>query len=62
MLLVTDKPGADRERLLAHAKAQGFPELWVPRGILVAAIPVLGNGKIDYAGTVEMVKTLKPML
>ncbi|HEX2134685.1 MAG TPA: AMP-binding protein [Microvirga sp.] len=62
VLLVTDKPGADREPLLAHAKAQGFPELWVPRGILVAAIPVLGNGKIDYAGTVEMVKTLKPML
>ena len=58
----TDKPAADRGTLLQHAKEQGFPELWVPRGILVAGIPVLGNGKIDYAGTAEMVKNLRPML
>jgi acyl-[acyl-carrier-protein]-phospholipid O-acyltransferase/long-chain-fatty-acid--[acyl-carrier-protein] ligase len=62
ILLVTDKPDADREALLAHAKAQGFSELWTPKGILVAAIPVLGSGKIDYAGTAEMVKNLRPML
>ena len=46
----------------SYAKRQGFSELWVPRGILVAGIPVLGNGKIDYSGTAEMVRNLRPML
>jgi acyl-[acyl-carrier-protein]-phospholipid O-acyltransferase/long-chain-fatty-acid--[acyl-carrier-protein] ligase len=62
IVLVTDEAKADRETLAAHAKAQGVPELWIPRALLVAAIPVLGSGKIDYPGTVEMVKTLRPML
>ncbi len=51
IVLVTDKPDAERSALLAHAQAQGYSELWVPRAILVtAAIPVLGSGKVDYAG------------
>ena len=62
IVLVTDKAAADREALAAHARREGFPELWVPKAILVAAIPILGNGKIDYAATVEMAKTLRPML
>ena len=62
IVLVTDKPAADRAALLRHAKEQGFPELWIPRSVLVAAIPVLGNGKIDYAGTAVMAKNLRPML
>jgi acyl-[acyl-carrier-protein]-phospholipid O-acyltransferase / long-chain-fatty-acid--[acyl-carrier-protein] ligase len=62
IILVTDKPAADRDALLAFAKKQGFADLWVPKGILVAGIPVLGNGKIDHAGTAEMVKNLRPML
>ena len=62
IVLVTDKAAADREALTAHARREGFPELWVPKAILVAAIPILGNGKIDYAATVEMAKTLRPML
>jgi acyl-[acyl-carrier-protein]-phospholipid O-acyltransferase / long-chain-fatty-acid--[acyl-carrier-protein] ligase len=54
IILVTEQPNADRAALLAHAKAQGFPELWAPRAILVLEqIPVLGSGKIDYAGTSE---------
>jgi acyl-[acyl-carrier-protein]-phospholipid O-acyltransferase/long-chain-fatty-acid--[acyl-carrier-protein] ligase len=62
IVLVTDKPAADRDSILAHAKQQGYPELWVPRAILVASVPVLGNGKIDYAGTIDMVRGLRPML
>jgi acyl-[acyl-carrier-protein]-phospholipid O-acyltransferase/long-chain-fatty-acid--[acyl-carrier-protein] ligase len=62
IVLVTDKPEADRESLLAHAQSSGFPELWTPRAVLVTSIPVLGSGKIDYAGTVEMVRDLRPML
>jgi acyl-[acyl-carrier-protein]-phospholipid O-acyltransferase/long-chain-fatty-acid--[acyl-carrier-protein] ligase len=63
LMLVTDKAQADREALLAHAKADGFPELWVPRTVLVVSgIPVLGNGKIDYPATVEMAGRLRPIL
>jgi acyl-[acyl-carrier-protein]-phospholipid O-acyltransferase/long-chain-fatty-acid--[acyl-carrier-protein] ligase len=54
IVLVTEQGDADRAALAAHAKAQGFPELWVPRAILVLeTIPVLGSGKIDYAATAE---------
>ena len=30
IVLITDKSDADRDALLAHARQQGFPELWVP--------------------------------
>lgn len=62
LVLVTDKPDADRDGLLAHAREQGFPELWVPKAILVSAIPVLGSGKTDYPATVEMARRLQAML
>ncbi|MBF9233402.1 AMP-binding protein [Microvirga alba] len=62
IVLVTDKPDADRDVLLAHARAEGFPELWVPKAILVSGIPVLGSGKIDYAATVDMARRLQAML
>ena len=62
IVLITDKAEADREVLLAHAQDQGFPELWVPRSILVSGIPVLGSGKTDYAAAVEMARRLQPML
>ncbi len=62
IVLITEKPDADRDVLLAHAQAQGFPELWVPRAILVAGIPVLGSGKTDYAAATEMAQRLRAML
>ncbi len=63
IILVTEQPDADRPALLAHAKAQGFPELWVPRGILVLeGIPVLGSGKIDYAGAAEVASGMRGLL
>ncbi|MCB8822662.1 AMP-binding protein [Microvirga rosea] len=62
VVLITDKPDADRDALLQHARDQGFPELWVPKAILVSAVPVLGSGKTDYAGAVEMARRLQPML
>ncbi|MFC4173168.1 AMP-binding protein [Microvirga sp. GCM10011540] len=62
IVLITDKPDADRDALLAHAREQGFPELWVPKSILVAGIPVLGSGKTDYAAAVEMAHRLQAML
>ncbi len=61
LVLITDKPDAERASLQAQAKADGLPELWVPRQILtVAAIPVLASGKIDVMAANELVKSLQP--
>ncbi len=63
LILVTDKPDAEKAVLLAHAQSNGFPELWVPRAILVvASIPVLGSGKTDFTATNEMVRQTRAML
>ena len=62
-MLVTERADADREQLLARARADGFAELWIPRAVLVVgAIPVLGSGKVDYAATQEMVRQMRPLL
>lgn len=63
LVLVTENPAADRAALQEVAKAQGFPELWVPRAILVTgAIPVLGNGKIDYGSTRDLAASRRSLL
>jgi acyl-[acyl-carrier-protein]-phospholipid O-acyltransferase / long-chain-fatty-acid--[acyl-carrier-protein] ligase len=57
IVLVTDKQDADKAQISPHFKASGVPELWAPRAMLVVAgIPVMGSGKVDYPGTAEMVK------
>jgi acyl-[acyl-carrier-protein]-phospholipid O-acyltransferase/long-chain-fatty-acid--[acyl-carrier-protein] ligase len=63
LTLVTDKPDADKDALLAHARSEGFPELWVPKAILVVAnIPVLGSGKVDLPATQELVRQTRALL
>jgi acyl-[acyl-carrier-protein]-phospholipid O-acyltransferase / long-chain-fatty-acid--[acyl-carrier-protein] ligase len=62
IVLITDRSDADRDVLLAHAREQGFPELWVPKAILISSVPVLGSGKTDYAAAVEMARRLQAML
>jgi acyl-[acyl-carrier-protein]-phospholipid O-acyltransferase / long-chain-fatty-acid--[acyl-carrier-protein] ligase len=63
VVLVTDAPGAEKKALASFAKAQGFPELWVPKAILVLEqIPVLGSGKIDYAGATERAQEMRALL
>lgn len=63
LVLVTDKPDADKESLLAYAREAGLPELWVPKAILVVnAIPVLGSGKVDLPATFEMARSSRPLL
>lgn len=63
LVLVTEKPDAEKKALQDEAKRKGFPELWLPKAILVtAAIPVLGNGKIDYGGARELAITMRPLL
>jgi acyl-[acyl-carrier-protein]-phospholipid O-acyltransferase/long-chain-fatty-acid--[acyl-carrier-protein] ligase len=49
LVLVTDRSDAEASALIAHAKAQGAPELAVPRRIVrTFEVPVLGSGKTDY--------------
>ena len=63
LILVTDKPDAERSALTTFARNNGFPELWVPRAILVVgSIPVLGSGKTDFPATLEMVRQTRAML
>ena len=58
LVLVTEKSGARREPLLAYAKHQGIAELMVPKSIqIVDKMPVLGTGKLDYAGVKNLVET-----
>ena len=58
LVLVTENADARREPLLAFAKAQGIAELMIPRTIrIVAAIPVLGTGKVDYVGVKNLAES-----
>lgn len=48
LVLVTDRPDATREAVLARFRAQGLAELLVPRSVLkVDRLPLLGTGKAD---------------
>ena len=59
LILVTDKKDADRAALQAAARAQGLPELWVPRTVkCVETIPVLASGKVDFMSAQDLVKDL----
>ncbi len=63
VVLVTDKADAERAEFQAYAKAEGIPELWVPRAVLVVpAIPVLGSGKVDYAGAGRMAEDKRALI
>jgi acyl-[acyl-carrier-protein]-phospholipid O-acyltransferase/long-chain-fatty-acid--[acyl-carrier-protein] ligase len=63
LVLVTDKPDADKAALADYARDQGFTELWVPKALLVTQqIPILGSGKVDYTATLEMAREARPLL
>lgn len=50
LVLASADPGLDRRRLAAGLKAADVPELMIPRSVMtLAALPVLGSGKTDYA-------------
>ena len=63
LLLVTDKAGRQQGRPARARPQEGFPDLWVPKEILVVpAVPVLASGKIDLQATVEMARQARPAL
>lgn len=49
IVLFTDDPNLNRERLLAAARENGLPDLAIPRRVIhLDKVPLLGNGKKDY--------------
>ncbi len=55
LVLVTEREGAQRGELVAHAQDRGVPELFVPKTILHAQkLPLLGTGKTDYPAVKAM--------
>ena len=59
LVLVTDHADANRAALATSARAAGLPEIFVPRSIvLVAKVPILGTGKIDYVSASQLATEL----
>lgn len=55
LVLLTEQHPAPRASLLAQARQDGLSEIHVPKRILrVAAIPLLGTGKTDYAAAQQL--------
>lgn len=55
VLLFTESKEVSREKLLAHAKHKGLPEISLPKKVhAVEALPRLGNGKVDYVALAKM--------
>ncbi|SFP48113.1 acyl-[acyl-carrier-protein]-phospholipid O-acyltransferase / long-chain-fatty-acid--[acyl-carrier-protein] ligase [Mesorhizobium sp. NFR06] len=57
LILITEAAGASRADFLAFAKANGAMDLMVPAEVrVVPKVPVLGSGKLDFAGVTKMVR------
>jgi acyl-[acyl-carrier-protein]-phospholipid O-acyltransferase/long-chain-fatty-acid--[acyl-carrier-protein] ligase len=59
VILLTTAENADRSAVIAQAQNDGVAETAIPRQIIqVAAIPLLGTGKVDYVSATKMVTAL----
>ena len=59
IVLLSENPEAKRSDLQAWAKANGLPELAIPRKVMsVNELPVLGTGKMDYVSVTAKAKEL----
>lgn len=57
LVLVTDKPDANRDEISAYARENGIGDLSVPRDMrIVDQIPLLGTGKTDYVSVQKLVQ------
>ena len=55
LVLVTDQADATRSKLAGAARDAQLPEIFVPRSVVrVAKIPILGTGKVDYVGALQL--------
>ena len=56
IVLVTTQSPARKDELIAYSKRYGATEMMIPDDIVnVAAIPVLGSGKVDYSAAMRLV-------
>jgi acyl-[acyl-carrier-protein]-phospholipid O-acyltransferase/long-chain-fatty-acid--[acyl-carrier-protein] ligase len=59
LVLLTTEAAVQRPALSTAARDAGLPELYVPRAIMpVAAIPLLGSGKVDYVAAAALASRL----
>ncbi len=59
LVLVTTQPDAEAKTLLAFARSRGVGEIMVPRIVhVVAKIPLLGSGKVNYPEVSAMVDAM----
>lgn len=62
LILITEAADATRAQFLAFAKANGAMDLMVPAEVrVVAKVPVLGSGKLDFAAVTKMVRDEEAM-
>ncbi len=61
IVLFSEDAGLDRERMKAAARLLGAPEIAAPRRIVhIGKIPLLGNGKKDYAALAKLAREAPP--
>ncbi len=57
VILVTDKPGANRQTLQAQIRQDNYNPLYLPKQVLlIDRLPVLGSGKIDYPTLTKLIE------
>jgi acyl-[acyl-carrier-protein]-phospholipid O-acyltransferase/long-chain-fatty-acid--[acyl-carrier-protein] ligase len=55
LMLVSEAPDVKRDALVEAAHREGLPEIAIPRNVCtVAALPLLGSGKTDYAAVLRL--------
>lgn len=60
LVLITDKPDADRAELAKKLKSQGVSSIAIPNQIQVMKqLPLLGTGKVDYPNLIAFLKSIQ---
>jgi acyl-[acyl-carrier-protein]-phospholipid O-acyltransferase/long-chain-fatty-acid--[acyl-carrier-protein] ligase len=58
LVLLTQEEGASRAAFQRFAKAKGAADLMIPSEVLVVeALPLLGSGKLDFAGVTKLAES-----
>ncbi len=60
ILLITDRPGAERTQLMEHVRKEGYSEMHLPRAIhFLDPMPLLATGKIDLQAVLAWLKEVE---
>jgi acyl-[acyl-carrier-protein]-phospholipid O-acyltransferase/long-chain-fatty-acid--[acyl-carrier-protein] ligase len=58
LVMITDHPGAQRSAFVAFAKSRKASDIMVPSEIFHSEVPVLGSGKLDFAGSKKRIEEI----